>query len=110
MAITVNLYYHGKNGSARKFAEEMISNGVVDAIRQEKGNLKYDYFLSLDNPETLLLIDSWENQEAIDLHHSSKMMKQIIELRNKYDLHMDVERYISDEDGVPESDQSFIRK
>ena len=88
----------------------MISNGVVDAIRQEKGNLKYDYFLSLDNPETLLLIDSWENQEAIDLHHSSKMMKQIIELRNKYDLHMDVERYISDEDGVPESDQSFIRK
>ena len=88
----------------------MISNGVVDAIRQEKGNLKYDYFLSLDNPETLLLIDSWENQEAIDLHHSSKMMKQIIELRNKYDLHMDVERYISDEDGIPESDQSFIRK
>lgn len=110
MAITVNLYYRGKNGNARKFAEEMISSGVVEAIRQEKGNLKYDYFFSMDDPETLLLIDSWENQEAIDLHHASKMMSQIIQLRDKYDLHMDVERYISDEGGVPESDQSFIRK
>lgn len=110
MAITVNLYYHGKNGNARKFAEEMISSGVVEAIRQEQGNLKYDYFFSMDDPETLLLIDSWENQEAIDLHHASQMMDQIIELRNKYDLHMEVERYRSDEDGVPESDQSFIRQ
>lgn len=110
MAITVNLYYHGKNGNARKFAEEMISSGVVEAIRQEKGNLKYDYFFSMDDPETLLLIDSWENQEAIDLHHASQMMDQIIQLRDKYDLHMDVERYISDEGGVPQSDQSFIRK
>ena len=110
MAITVNLYYHGKNGNARKFAEEMISSGVVEAIRQEKGNLKYDYFFSMEDPETLLLIDSWENQEAIDLHHASKMMDQIIQLREKYDLHMDVERYISDEGGVPKSDQSFIRR
>lgn len=110
MAITVNLYYHGKNGNARKFAEEMISSGVVEAIRQEKGNLKYDYFFSMDDPETLLLIDSWENQEAIDLHHASQMMDQIIQLRDKYDLHMDVERYISDEGGIPKSDQSFIRK
>ena len=110
MAITVNLYYKGVNGNARKFMEEMEKSGTADAIRAEKGNLRYNYFFPANDPETLLLIDSWENQEAIDLHHSSKMMKQIIELRNKYDLHMDIERYISDEDGVPESDQSFIRK
>lgn len=29
MAITVNIYYTGKNGNAKKFAEEMISSGVV---------------------------------------------------------------------------------
>ena len=38
--ITVNLYYTGKNGSARKFAEEMVSSGVADAIRSEEGNLE----------------------------------------------------------------------
>lgn len=109
MAITINIYYHGKNGSARKFAEEMTSSGIVDAIRQEEGNLRYDYFFSMDDPETLLLIDSWQNQQAIDIHHATKMMDQIVQLRNKYDLHMEVERYISDELGVPDSDQQFIR-
>ena len=29
MSLTVNLYYTGKNGSARKFAEEMESSGVI---------------------------------------------------------------------------------
>lgn len=67
MSLTVNLYYTGKNGSARKFAEEMEKRGVADRIRQESGN-------------------------------------------EKYDLHMHVERYISDENGMPASDQKFIRR
>ena len=29
MSITVNIYYTGKNDSARRFAEEMISRGTV---------------------------------------------------------------------------------
>ena len=109
MAITVNIYYRGENGNARKFAEEMMQSGIVAKIRAEKGNLRYDYFFSLEDPETLLLIDSWENQEAIDVHHASSMMEKIAELRNRYDLHMQVERYVSDE-GMPDSDQVFIRQ
>lgn len=109
MAITVNLYYTGTNGSAKKFVEEMEKSGTASAIRQEAGNLRYDYFLSIHDPETILLIDSWENQEAIDAHHASKMMTKLAELRDKYDLHMQVERYVSD-DTMPESDNAFIRK
>ena len=41
MAITINIYYSGTNENARKFAEEMISTGIVDEIRAEEGNLKY---------------------------------------------------------------------
>lgn len=109
MAITVNLYYTGTTGSARAFVNEMISSGTVAAIRAEAGNLKYEYFQPLDDPETILLIDSWENQEAIDRHHSSPMMKKLAELREKYDLHMKAERYISD-DSMPDTDRKFIRK
>lgn len=42
MAITVNLYYTGKNDAARAFAEEMVSSGTVHLIKSEQGNLKYD--------------------------------------------------------------------
>ena len=104
--ITVNLYYKGQNGSARAFAQEMEQSGIADAIRSEKGNLRYQYFVPLDDPETVLLIDSWVDQAAIDEHHASLMMKQLAALREKYDLHMTVERFVSDE---YESDQKFIR-
>ena len=108
MAITVNLRYTGKNGNARKFAEEMTAGGTVAAIRAEKGNLRYEYYQPLEDPETILLIDSWESQEAIDLHHASPMMATIAVLREKYDLHMTVERYMSAE--TPETENRFIRE
>ena len=108
MSVTVNIYYTGENGSARKFAEEMISSGTVEAIRNEKGNIRYDYFYPVNDSETVLLIDSWENQEAIDVHHRTSMMNTIFRLREKYNLHMKVERYISD-DKIPETDKKYIK-
>ena len=108
MAITVNLRYSGKNGNARKFAEEMTASGTVDAIRQEAGNLRYEYYQSFDDPETVLLIDSWEDQAAIDIHHASPMMATIAALREKYDFHMSVERFVSAE--IPETEDKYIRK
>ena len=86
--LTVNLYYLGQNGNARKFAEEMEKSGTADKIRSEKGNVRYEYFFPMNDPETVLLIDAWENQEAIDAHHASSMMQTIMNLREKYDLHM----------------------
>ena len=108
--ITVNLYYTGTNGSARAFAEEMVQTGIVTAIRAEDGNLRYEYFFPMDDPETVLLIDQWRDQEAIDVHHASPMMGQISALREKYDLHMKVERFVSDGAGLPEKDLKFIKR
>ena len=108
MAITVNLRYTGKDGAARRFAEEMTVSGTVAAIRAEAGNLRYEYYISFDDPETVLLIDSWTDQAAIDAHHASPMMATIAALREKYDLHMTVERYVSAE--TPETESRFIRK
>lgn len=105
--ITVNLYYQGKDGAARRFAEEMEFSGTAALIRKEAGNLRYQYFQPLDDPETVLLIDSWTDQAAIDAHHASPMMAKIAELRDKYDLHMIVERFVSEDIGV---DERFIRK
>ena len=66
----MNLYYTGKDGNARKFAEEMERSGTADRIRREAGNEKYDYFFPMNDPE----------------------------------------RYISDNEGIPNSDSKFIKK
>ena len=87
MAITINIYYSGKGGNARKFAEEMVLTGVVSDIRAEEGNIRYEYYFPMDDKETVLLVDSW-----------------------KYDLHMRVERYVADETGSSAADRIFIRE
>ena len=93
MSLVINIYYTGTNGSARKFAKEMVSSGIVDRVREEEGNERYDYFFPMDDTETVMLIDKWKSSEALDLHHKSEMMKEIADLRNKYGLKMRVEKF-----------------
>ena len=93
MSLTVNIYYTGKDGSARAFAQEMMASGLVNQVRAEAGNEKYEYFFPMEDPETVLLIDRWSSQEAIDIHHKTPMMAQIAALRDKYKLKMRVERF-----------------
>lgn len=108
MSITINILYTGKDGNALKFAREMEQSGTAQAVRNEQGNLRYEYYLSPKDENTVLLIDSWTSQEALDIHHSSPMMNTIAALRDKYDLHMQVKRF---EDGdALKSDDKYIRK
>ena len=93
MSFTVNIYYTGKNGSAKEFAREMTESGLVNKIRAEEGNERYEYFFPLDDPESVLLIDRWRDQQVLDAHHKSEMMEEIAALRKKYAMRMRVERY-----------------
>lgn len=109
MSITINILYSGKDGNALKFAREMEQSGTAQAIRNEPGNLRYEYYISLQDENTVLLIDSWASQEALDIHHSTPMMNTIAALRDKYDLHMEVARFKDDEE-TAQKDSRYIRK
>ena len=80
MSIVMNLYYTGENGNARRFVEEMESAGTADLIRAGAGNERYAWFYPADDPETVLLIAIWQDQQAIDRHHASPMMAEIARL------------------------------
>lgn len=108
MSVIMNLYYTGTNGSAREFAREMIESGTVDRIRAEEGNLRYEYFVSLEDPETVLLVDMWRDQAALDAHHASSMMETITRLRERHDLHMRAERLMPDDENQ-HHDDAFLR-
>lgn len=84
--VTINIRYNGEDGNARKYVEEMESSGIADRIRAIEGCIRYDYFYPADDPEALLLIDEWEDQEALNRYHNSPMMKEAADLREKYKL------------------------
>lgn len=102
--LTINIYYKGEH--AIDFMNEMETSGIADSIRAKSGCLRYDYFIPTKDNSTVLLIDSWSDQKALDEHHKSDLMPRIAELREKYDVHMTVERYIGEES----KDTNYIRK
>ena len=108
MPITYHIFYSSdKAGNAIAFVEEMEQRGIADRIRAKEGNLQYAYFTPLHDNKTVLLIDSWANQDALDAHHASPMMAEVAALRETYDLHMRVERFVAAED---HTDDAFMRK
>ena len=62
----------------------------------------------LDDPETILLIDQWQDQPALDRHHQSPMMAQLAQLREKYDLHLQVQRFTPISSNP--ADERYLRK
>ncbi len=116
--IIVMIRYTGKKGAAKAFASEMTQSGVVDRIRAEEGNVKYEYFMPIEDQlngpdseeETVMLMDCWKDQAALDIHHASPMMGEITALREKYDLHMSVERIVGEYEDLSAHDSGFVRK
>ena len=47
MTLTIHVYYKGDRDCAINFAREMLESGLVAEIRNQKGNLKYEYFFQL---------------------------------------------------------------
>ena len=84
--LIINIRYSAENGNARKYVEEMESSGIAAKIRAIEGCVRYDYFFPADDPEGLLLIDEWADQEALNRYHSSPVMKEAAALREKYKL------------------------
>ena len=84
--ITINIRYTGENGGARAYVKEMEESGIAARIRSVEGCLRYEYFFPADDPEGLLLIDEWADQEALNRYHSSPMMQEASALREKYGL------------------------
>lgn len=93
MSLIVNIYYTGEGDNAKKFAEEMVSSGIVDRVRAEEWNECYEYFFPMDDSHTVMLIDRWTDQAALDAHHKTPMMAEIAALREKYHLRMRVEKF-----------------
>ena len=93
--ITMRIYYRGTQGAAGSVVTQMEAEVIAGDIRREPGCVRYEYFQPLDEPGTILLLDTWKDQEALDAHHASPMMKRLAELRVRFDLKMTAEKYVS---------------
>lgn len=94
MMVVLNVIYKGENDNTLKFVEEVKSSGLLEAIRNEQGNLQYEYYSSLDNPNSIILIEHWSNAYDLSRHSKGENIKKIGELKDKYNLVSEVKKFI----------------
>ena len=86
MENTLTLYvrYLAKPGCRETFLRQLTTQGVIDAIRREDGCLRYDYFLSVQNADEILLVEQWETEEQQQIHLRTPHLDQLRRLKSEY--------------------------
>ena len=58
-----------KPGTAQDFIE--AAKPLIEASRAEAGNISYELFVDVKDPDTLTFVERWQDEAAIASHNSS---------------------------------------
>ena len=83
MAFILNVTYTMKPGLRAEFLREVSEHGIQEAVRREAGCLQYDYFLSVDDPDKLLLVERWTERKAQEDHMTQPHMVPLKEIKER---------------------------
>ena len=91
--IILHVYYRCKSGVAQDFVRAIKDSGVQTLVRAEDGCIQYDYHLSLEEPDTVVLLEKWRDSEALAAHLAQPHMETLRELKSRFALDTRLERY-----------------
>ena len=90
--IVLHVYYTGAPGRASAFPQKMRRT-LRSEIINEPGCLQYDYFTSLADGDTVLLVERWRDHASLDCHSAGEPMAKLKQMKDTYCLSTRVERY-----------------
>ena len=91
--IILHVYYHCKSGAAQDFVRAIKDSGVQALVRAEDGCMQYDYHLSLEENDTVVLLEKWRDSDALAAHMQQPHMETLKELKSRFALDTILERY-----------------
>ena len=91
--IVLHVTYTCRPNQAPDFVRAIKSAGLQEAIRAEDGCLQYDYHLSCETPDTVVLLERWRDAAALERHLAQPHMARLRELKGFYALGTKLERY-----------------
>lgn len=82
--LTWNVTYRTKPGQRGAFYEALTHLGVRENSLREDGNVKYDYFFDAQDPDVLLLVETWTEPALQDAHCKTERFAKLQELKAKF--------------------------
>lgn len=75
--LKLSVNYFAKPGRREEFLRLIVEGGILAAIRAEEGCLRYDYYLSCQNEDEILLLEEWDTVEHQRIHMEQEHMKRL---------------------------------
>lgn len=72
---------HAKADNLDRILE--LSKEMVEETVKEEGCIKYELFQDVKDPNVLIIIEEWENEEALNKHMASEHFKRLIPQMNE---------------------------
>ena len=91
--IVLHVTYTCLPGKAEEFVKALKESGIQESVRAEDGCLQYDYFLSQEEKDTVLLLEKWQDKDALAAHGARPCMAAIGKEKEGRVLEARVERY-----------------
>ena len=95
--IIVRVKYRTPEGQREAFLQQLFEEGLPQACRAEEGNICYDYYLSYEDPNEILLLEMWKDGTALAEHGKQPHFNRIGQVRVEAGVKSTVESYDSKE-------------
>ena len=87
MAITRQIIFLAKKDCIEEF--KALLKSTIKGSKEEQGCLMYEAFQTKSNLVEFIVIDSWENEEALNKHYESEHYLHFINNFKQYNAHIE---------------------
>ena len=86
--------YTARPGMREEFVQKVREAGILEAIRNENGCVRYDYFYSEEDENQLLLVEKWETEECQRVHMEQPHMHKLAKIKDRCMTDTKLERFL----------------
>ncbi|HZJ77505.1 MAG TPA: antibiotic biosynthesis monooxygenase [Clostridia bacterium] len=79
----LNVYYYAKQGKREEFLKRIYEANIPQLCREESGNIQYDYFVSRDSENVILIAEKWEDKESQIRHCEASHIKTLAAIKSE---------------------------
>jgi len=74
--VICNCLFTSETTEMKDFYKILCNEGLVEGSRADKGNLAYDFFVSVDDPKRMMLIEKWESFDDLQAHSETELFQK----------------------------------
>ncbi len=74
--IVINCSFISDTANMNEFFKVLVAEGLVEGSRNDKGNLKYDFYVNAEDPTKMMLVEHWESVEDLQAHSETELFQK----------------------------------